>query len=113
MRQAPSLRRGDSSARRRRPPARLLPARRQHDVPAGANERLLRSCGVALVSCATQEQMQRAVLDLIGPLLEGPGAGVLCWGGEGALSAVARDGDPDWKPRALPVAAAPRLLELA
>ena len=40
-----------------------------------ANERLLGSCGAALVSCATPEQMQRAVLNVVEPLLAGSGAG--------------------------------------
>ena len=43
-----------------------------------ARERLLSSCGAALVSCATREEMQKAALEVVAPLLEGSGAGVLC-----------------------------------
>lgn len=75
-----------------------------------ANERLLGSCGAALVACATPEQMQSAVLDVVGPLLEGCGTGVVCLGAEGALTAVGRSGGEDWAPRALPVKAGASLL---
>jgi diguanylate cyclase (GGDEF)-like protein/PAS domain S-box-containing protein len=75
-----------------------------------ANERLLNSCGAALVSCTTPEQMQRAVLDVVEPLLAGSGAGVVCLGGNGALSAVARSGDGAWPARALPLPQAASVL---
>ncbi len=86
-----------------------------------ARERLLSSCGAALVSCATREEMQKAALKVVVPLLEGSGAGVLCLvepasqptsTGE-ALGAVARSDDPRWPTRELPEHMGTRLLRLA
>jgi diguanylate cyclase (GGDEF)-like protein/PAS domain S-box-containing protein len=78
-----------------------------------ARERLLSSYGAALVACATREEMRRSALDVVAPLLEGPGVGVLCLIENGALVATARDDDPEWPVRALPTQVSAELLELA
>ena len=64
-----------------------------------ARERLLSSSGAALVACATREEMQQAALEVVAPLLEGPGVGVLCLIEDDALAAVARNDDADWPAR--------------
>ncbi len=78
-----------------------------------ARERLLSSCGAALVACATREEMQQAALEVVAPLLEGPGVGVLCLVQDGALAAVARNDNPRWPARVLPEQIGKSLLELA
>jgi len=78
-----------------------------------ARERLLSSCGTALVSCATREEMQQAALEVVARLLDGPGAAVLCLTQDGALAAVALNDDADWPARTLPEQVGDRLLELA
>jgi diguanylate cyclase (GGDEF)-like protein/PAS domain S-box-containing protein len=88
-----------------------------------ARERLLSSCGAALVSCATREEMQQAALKVVAPLLEGPGVGVLCLrdspaggGSSGSaplLEAVARSDARGWPTRTLGERASERLLEAA
>jgi diguanylate cyclase (GGDEF)-like protein/PAS domain S-box-containing protein len=86
-----------------------------------ARERLLSSCGAALVSCATREEMQKAALKVVEPLLESCGAGVLCLVqppsqsafADEALAAVARSDDPRWPTRELPEHTGARLLRLA
>ncbi len=86
-----------------------------------ARERLLSSCGAALVSCATSEEMQQAALAAVAPLLEGPGVAVLCLLGTlpgqssahaSGLEAVARSDVPGWPARMLGEQAGARLLEL-
>ena len=50
-------------------------------APAGALGRArarARPLGAALVAAPTREEMQQAALEVIVPLLEGPGVGVLC-----------------------------------
>jgi diguanylate cyclase (GGDEF)-like protein/PAS domain S-box-containing protein len=76
-------------------------------------ERLLSSSGTALASCATREEMQRAALEVVAGLLEGPGATVLCLTEDGVLTAVAFSGDPDWPARALSRQVSESLLESA
>jgi diguanylate cyclase (GGDEF)-like protein/PAS domain S-box-containing protein len=78
-----------------------------------ARERILSSCGAALAACATREEMQRAAIEAVAPLLEGPGVGVLCVTDELELTAVARSDDAGWPGRALPRQMGARLLELA
>jgi diguanylate cyclase (GGDEF)-like protein/PAS domain S-box-containing protein len=87
-----------------------------------ARERLLSSCGAALVSCATSEEMQQAALAVVTPLLEGPGVGVLCLidtpptlssAHPPTLEAVARSDVPGWPARALGEQAGAKLLALA
>ncbi len=78
-----------------------------------ARERLLSSFGAALVACATREEMQQAALDMIVPLLDGPGVGVLCLIEGDSLNAVARNDKHDWSPRALPEGVTATLLALA
>ena len=85
---------------------------RQHERSV-ARERLLSSLGAALVSCATREEMQRSSLEVVGRLLEGPGAAVLCLTQDGALAAVGVSGDADWRARTLPTGVADGLRELA
>jgi diguanylate cyclase (GGDEF)-like protein/PAS domain S-box-containing protein len=77
------------------------------------HERLLSSFGGALVACATQQQMQQAALEIIAPLLDGPGAGVLCLLDGDVLVAVARSDDRDGRSGELPQPLAAGLLELA
>ena len=76
-------------------------------------ERLLSSSGTALVSCTTREEMQQAGLGVVGRLLEGPGAAILCLTEDGDLSAVGLNDDADWPPRTLPRAGERGLLEFA
>ncbi len=78
-----------------------------------ARERILSSCGAALAACATREEMQRAAIEAVSPLLDGPGMGVLCLIDEETLKAVVRSDDADWHARALPQKMSARLLELA
>jgi diguanylate cyclase (GGDEF)-like protein/PAS domain S-box-containing protein len=78
-----------------------------------ARERLLSSFGATLVACATREEMQQAALEVIVPLLEGPGVGVLCLLEDGALAAVARNDDLNWPARPLPETVGANLLALA
>ena len=78
-----------------------------------ARERLLSSFGAALVACSTREEMQQAALEMIVPLLEGPGVGVLCLIEDGTLTAVARNDQLRWAPRTLPEPVGERLFELA
>ncbi len=78
-----------------------------------ARERLLSSCGAALVACATREEMQQAALGVVAPLLEGAGVGVLCLIGDGGLAAVARNDRLQWPARTLPEQLGTRLVELA
>jgi diguanylate cyclase (GGDEF)-like protein/PAS domain S-box-containing protein len=78
-----------------------------------ARERLLGSFGAALVACSTREEMQQSALEVLVPLLEGPGVGVLCLLEDGALLAVARTHELHWPPRALPERMAEQLLALA
>ncbi|HTW43168.1 MAG TPA: EAL domain-containing protein [Solirubrobacteraceae bacterium] len=91
---------------------RMVDLVRQQERSA-ARERLLSSFGAALVVCATREEMQRAALGAIVPLLEGPGVGVLCMFDDRALAAVARSDQSDWPARELPHHVSSRLLELA
>jgi diguanylate cyclase (GGDEF)-like protein/PAS domain S-box-containing protein len=78
-----------------------------------ARERLLTAYGAALVASATREEMRRSALEVVAPLLEGPGIGVLCLIEDGALSAIARHDDPDWPSRTLPAQVSAELLDLA
>jgi len=78
-----------------------------------ARERLLSSFGAALVACATREEMQQSALEVIVPLLEGDGVGVLCLIEDGALTAVARNDDLHWSARTLPEQVGAELLALA
>jgi diguanylate cyclase (GGDEF)-like protein/PAS domain S-box-containing protein len=78
-----------------------------------ARERLLSSFGAALVACATREEMQQSALDVIAPLLGGPGVGVLCLVEDGTLVAAARNDDPEWAARTLPDQIDATLLSLA
>jgi diguanylate cyclase (GGDEF)-like protein/PAS domain S-box-containing protein len=77
------------------------------------HERLLSSFGSALVACSTQKEMQQAALEVIAPLLDGPGAGVLCLLDRDELVAVARSDDRDGCSSRLPDSLAAGLLELA
>ena len=43
-----------------------------------ARERVLSHAGAALVAATGREEIQRAVLDSIDPLLQGPGTALLC-----------------------------------
>jgi diguanylate cyclase (GGDEF)-like protein/PAS domain S-box-containing protein len=56
-----------------------------------ARERVLSAAGAALVAATGREEIQRAALDSVGPLLEGPGVALLCRRDERGMS-VARDG---------------------
>jgi diguanylate cyclase (GGDEF)-like protein/PAS domain S-box-containing protein len=78
-----------------------------------ARERLLSSFGAALVACSTREEMQQAALEMVVPLLEAPGVGVLCLIQDGALRAVARNDRPHWLSRALPEEVIATLVSLA
>ena len=78
-----------------------------------ARERILSSCGAALAAGATREEMQRAAIEAVARLLDGPGVGVLCLIDEETLKAVVRSDDADWHARALPQKMSARLLELA
>jgi len=109
---------------------RMVDLVRQQERSA-ARERLLSSCGAALVSCATREEMQKAALEVMAPLLEGAGVGVLCLldpasephasnpqsaaAGAQTLSAVARSDQSStvWPARALSNEMSAKLLELA
>ncbi len=91
---------------------RMADLLRQHER-AVTRERLLSSCGTALVSCATSAEMQRAALEVVARLLDGPGAAVLCLSQDDVLSAVAIDHDAEWRPRELDEQRAGRLLQLA
>ncbi len=91
---------------------RMVDLVRQQERSA-ARERLLGRFGAALVACATREEMQHAALNLIGPLLEGPGVGVLCLLEGGALTAVARNDVQHWPARTLPDLVGAELLVLA
>jgi diguanylate cyclase (GGDEF)-like protein/PAS domain S-box-containing protein len=91
---------------------RMVDLVRQQERSA-ARERLLGRFGAALVACATREEMQRSALEVIVPLLEGPGVGVLCLLEDGALVAVARNDDPHWPARRLPDILDAKLLALA
>jgi diguanylate cyclase (GGDEF)-like protein/PAS domain S-box-containing protein len=92
--------------------ARMVDLVRQQERSV-ARERLLSSFGAALVACATREEMQQAALEMIVPLLEGPGVGVLCLIEDGALTAVARNDKLQCAPRTLPERVAERLFALA
>jgi diguanylate cyclase (GGDEF)-like protein/PAS domain S-box-containing protein len=92
---------------------RMVDLVRQQERSA-ARERLLGRFGAALVACATREEMQQSALEVIVPLLEGPGVGVLCLIEEdGALAAVARNDKLHWPARALPERLGTKLLALA
>jgi diguanylate cyclase (GGDEF)-like protein/PAS domain S-box-containing protein len=91
---------------------RMIDLVRQHEQ-AVARERLLSSCGAALVSCASQQEMQQAALDVVAPLLEGPGAAVLCLLEDRVLAAVARNEEAGWPARTLSADMGARLLALA
>jgi diguanylate cyclase (GGDEF)-like protein/PAS domain S-box-containing protein len=111
---------------------RMVDLVRQQERSA-ARERLLSSCGAALVSCATREEMQKAALEVMAPLLEGAGVGVLCLLDAASeqsgptpsspssshpvrtLSAVARSDQSAsvWPTRSLNAATSAKLLELA
>jgi diguanylate cyclase (GGDEF)-like protein/PAS domain S-box-containing protein len=78
-----------------------------------ARERLLSSCGAALVACATRDEMQQAALEVVAPLLEGPGVAVLCLLQDGALVAVARNDNLHWPGLTLPDDVGASVLELA
>ena len=90
---------------------RMVDLVRQQERSA-ARERLLGRFGAALVACATREEMQQSALDVIVPLLEGAGVGVLCLIEEGALVAVARNDQLRRPARRLPEQADARLLAL-
>ena len=55
-----------------------------------ARERVLSHAGAALAAATGREEIQRAVLDSIGPLLQGPGTALLCERQVGGLRVVAR-----------------------
>jgi diguanylate cyclase (GGDEF)-like protein/PAS domain S-box-containing protein len=76
-------------------------------------ERILSSYGAALVACATREEMQKASMETLTKLLEGPGIGVLCVPEDGRLIAVARSDDTHWPPQPLPPEECEQLLALA
>ncbi len=78
-----------------------------------ARERILSSCGAALAACATREEMQRAAIEAVAPLLDGPGVGLLCLIDGEVLKAVVRSDDAGWRARALPQQTGAQLLELA
>ncbi len=110
---------------------RMVDLVRQQERSA-ARERLLSSCGAALVGCATREEMQKAAFEVMAPLLEGAGVGVLCLLDPSAdstrpdpspssfqpvrtLSAVARSDQSStvWPARQLSKEMSAKLLELA
>jgi diguanylate cyclase (GGDEF)-like protein/PAS domain S-box-containing protein len=91
---------------------RMADLLRQHERSV-TRERLLSSCGTALVSCATREEMQQAALEVVARLFDGPGAAVLCLSQDDVLAAVAVNDDAGWLPRTLPDQVGARLLELA
>ncbi|HEY7831002.1 MAG TPA: EAL domain-containing protein [Solirubrobacteraceae bacterium] len=110
---------------------RMVDLVRQQERSA-ARERLLSSCGAALVGCATREEMQKAAFEVMAPLLEGAGVGVLCLLDPSAdstrpdpspsssqpvrtLSAVARSDQSStvWPARRLSKEISAKLLELA
>jgi diguanylate cyclase (GGDEF)-like protein/PAS domain S-box-containing protein len=91
---------------------RMVDLVRQQERSA-ARERLLGRFGAALVACATREEMQQSALEVIVPLLEGPGVGVLCLLEDGTLEAVARNDDLRWPARTLPEPVGSKLLALA
>ncbi len=79
-----------------------------------ARERVLSNAGAALAAATGREEIQQAVLDAIGPLLEGPGTALLCERHVGGLRIVARSDGADTDDDALlspPTARA--LLDLA
>jgi diguanylate cyclase (GGDEF)-like protein/PAS domain S-box-containing protein len=78
-----------------------------------ARERILSSCGAALAACATREEMQRAAIEAVTPLLDGAGVGLLCLIDGENLNAVVRSDAADWQARALPQQISARLLALA
>ena len=91
---------------------RMVDLVRQQERSA-ARERLLGRFGASLVACATREEMQQSALEVIVPLLEGPGVGVLCLIEDGTLSAVARNDKQHWPARVLPERVGTKLLALA
>jgi diguanylate cyclase (GGDEF)-like protein/PAS domain S-box-containing protein len=91
---------------------RMVDLVRQQERSA-ARERLLGRFGAALVACATREEMQQSALEVIVPLLEGPGVGVLCLLEDSTLEAVARNDDLRWPARTLPEPVGSKLLALA
>ncbi len=91
---------------------RMVDLVRQQERSA-ARERLLGRFGAALVACATREEMQQSALEVIVPLLEGPGVGVLCLIEDGELAAVARNDKLRWPARTLPERVGTKLLALA
>ncbi len=84
----------------------------RQQVRSAARERLLSSFGATLVACATCEEMQQSALNVIVPLLEGRGVGILCLLENDVLCAAARSDDAGWSTRALPERVGARLLEL-
>jgi diguanylate cyclase (GGDEF)-like protein/PAS domain S-box-containing protein len=91
---------------------RMVDLVRQQERSA-ARERLLGRFGAALVTCATREEMQQSALEVIVPLLEGEGVGILCLIEGDSLLAVARNDDVHFAPRALPEDVRQTLLERA
>lgn len=73
-----------------------------------ARERVLGAAGAALVAATDREQIARAALDSVGPLLEGPGIALLCRRDERGLSVADQGGD-----RPLSPATAQELLDLS
>jgi len=91
---------------------RMVDLVRQQERSA-ARERLLGRFGASLVAFATREEMQQSALEVIVPLLEGPGVGMLCLIEDGTLAAVARSDKLHWPARALPERVGAKLLAIA
>ncbi len=58
-----------------------------------ARERVLSNAGAALAAATGRDEIEQAVLDAIGPLLQGPGTALLCERHVGGLRIVARSDD--------------------
>jgi diguanylate cyclase (GGDEF)-like protein/PAS domain S-box-containing protein len=91
---------------------RMVDLVRQHERSV-ARERILSSCGATLAACATRTEMQQAAIEGVAPLLDGPGAGILCVVDEESLIAVVRSDDAAWRAQALPQQVGTLILELA
>jgi diguanylate cyclase (GGDEF)-like protein/PAS domain S-box-containing protein len=87
-----------------------LVRQQEHSV---ALERLLSAFGATLVTCTTAEEMKQAALEVVGRLLDGPGAALLCTEHDGAVAAVGVQSGGEWAARELPEPVGAQVLYLA